>query len=527
MTTLTWAIEMDLGAAIEACDGTPLMDCGGYPILAPNGWTDVTPDVRLSTPIPFRQGIRGSDVTDRVAAPGELSFQMDNSASNSAGLVGYYSPDHANCRLGFDVGTNVRLKLASGANTYYMRAHVKRVSPRFGLRNERTVDVTATDYMDQLSMHKLRLIPVQLSKRNDQLVQTILDNLDIQPLNTSLGVGADTFSTALNAETDEKTFAITALQKCMQSGMDYLYVRGNSTDGETLVYEPADTRLLNTTSKASLVDTMSGFEVIRSTDKVWNIVRATAYPDKYDVAAVVLWSSNSEISINAGQSTTVTARYRDPSGLSQRSSLYPGSEVTPVADTDYKMSSVSNNGGNNLNANLSILVEWGGNTAEVTLTNTSASTGYVNLFQLRGRGIYHYDPITTTRENEGSKYAYGDKELSFNLPYQGNVNTARDFATDILKRHFRPISDVSSVRFFANRSSALMTAALTCVIGDRVTINETVTGINSDFYINSVQYQVNPGGLLEVNWLLEPASVSQLWILDDLVLSILETTTYL
>ncbi len=528
MTAVTYTIEMGLGEALQDCAGAALLDCNGLQLLAP-AWVDVTSDVRTTASIQASGGMMGSTITDRVAPPGMLSFDMDNSEGNSAATVGYYSPDHASCRDGFDVGTRTRFKLASGGTTLYpFYGRIKKIKVQPGPKRERTTQVTCADFMEQTSIHKINLIPVQLSKRNDQLLTTILANMPIQPLNTSFATGPDTFPTALNAEEDEKTFANTVMQKCAQSDLGYIYVRGNATDGETFVYESRQTRSLNVTPKVTLNDTMISMSPDRNADNIWNTVKVTAYPDKYDASVVVLYSSAAEIPINAGQTHTFTARFRDPAGLSQRTSLYPGSEVTPVAVTDYKFSSVSGNNGYDLNANLSISVTWGGNSAEVTLTNNGVATGYLQIgFQLRGKGIYHYDPLEVERSDAASRLTHGDKALSFSLPYQSSHNVANDFAQVLLARSRHPVTNISEVTFIANRNATLMEAALTCVIGDRITLIETVTGLSADYNINGTKYEIQAGGILKVSWLLESAGAVGGWILDSATLSLLDSTTIL
>ena len=64
-------------------------------------YTDVSADVLSDLTATY--GISGGGPTDRVASTGSMQFQLNNSASNSAGLVGYYSLGHANARSGFDL----------------------------------------------------------------------------------------------------------------------------------------------------------------------------------------------------------------------------------------------------------------------------------------------------------------------------------------------------------------------------------------------------------------------------------------
>jgi hypothetical protein len=53
-------------------------------------WTRINSDI-VST-IALEYGIQGANSLVRVADPGKLEFELNNTETNSAGLVGYYSP---------------------------------------------------------------------------------------------------------------------------------------------------------------------------------------------------------------------------------------------------------------------------------------------------------------------------------------------------------------------------------------------------------------------------------------------------
>jgi hypothetical protein len=76
-----------------------------------NGWTDVTRDLRRSGGVRFDRGLPGVTPRDLVAKTGIMSFTLDNSEENSEGLIGLYSPGHANLRNGFDKNIGVRFRL--------------------------------------------------------------------------------------------------------------------------------------------------------------------------------------------------------------------------------------------------------------------------------------------------------------------------------------------------------------------------------------------------------------------------------
>ena len=77
-------------------------------------WTDVSADVILSRTASY--GIQGGGPNDRTAPTGTFKATLNNSDSNSAGLSGYYSPGHVNCRTGFDMNVPIRWRIPTSGS---------------------------------------------------------------------------------------------------------------------------------------------------------------------------------------------------------------------------------------------------------------------------------------------------------------------------------------------------------------------------------------------------------------------------
>jgi len=484
----TWALEMYLSA-----------------------WVDVSVDVRSVALAHLSRGIDGSTITDRVAKVGTLSFALDNSIANSGGLLGYYSPDNSNLRTGFGLGTLTRWKITySGVTRYKFYGKISDIKPLAGQYKERYVSVTCVDYMNELLVHNMNKVVVQTNKRGDQLLATIVANLPVAPLATSYALGPDYFAYALHDIQDERASGMSAAQRVDQSGLSYTFVKSDTTGGETLTWQTRHTRLL-LTSAATLSNTMRDLIVTRKADSIYNTIKATGYPVNPGSSNEVLWISRKEIALGAGQTLTTEVRYSDPTG-GKRVAISPGTGVTPVADTDYKMSSIAGDGGNDLNASLGITVAWGGNTASIVLVNNAAVTGYIpaNWLQLRGKIIRLYDPMEIIKTDSASKTAYGDRTLPIALPYLDNVNTVEAFSTELLTRLKDPVSTIDNVEFIANSNATLMAAAMALDVGMRFTLSETVTGFSSaDFFVNTYELTLEPGKLTCKLGNLEPAGVTE------------------
>jgi hypothetical protein len=462
-------------------------------------WRDISSDL-LSGSLSWSGGIRGSGPTDRIAIPGQMSFDLKN-GQNASGGLGYYSPNHASKRAGWAVGVMVRISITSGTiDPRYWVYRIREITPVAGLYGERRVEVTAKDYMQEFSDRKVSGLAVQTDQRGDQLLTTLVATMPFAPTTTSYGTGAFYFPYAFHDEKDEETAVLTVLQKISQSEMSYIYVDGSATGGEKLIYEPHTTRQGIVSPSATFSDTMSDLQVTHSRESVYNKVRAVVYPVEVDSDISVLGSITEEFSLEPGEVRTIHIRYVHEVSTRRISGI---GIVTLEADTDYKMSSLSGNGGNNFNANLTTTPVTGGNTLEVTVENTAAVKGYVNHLQVRGYKVTLFDKLESVASDATSISTYGERAITYNMPYQNSTVFGESLANEILRRYKDPVTDVSGMDFFANRSTTFMSYALTLGIGSRVTIAETVTGINSDYFINGFDYELKKGGVLQVNWILE------------------------
>jgi hypothetical protein len=473
-----------------------------------SAWVDVSADVRARPAPRWRRGFNGSAPTDRVAGTGTLSLVLDNSAGNSGGLLGYYSPDNANLRSGFGVGTRIRVTMTDSLSTLYYRFHgrIIAIDPEAGQYKGRGVSIQAVDYMDHMANTNLERLAVQIAERPDEVITTIVSSLPIAPLSTNYATGLETLAYALHVDRDEKTTAMNAAQKTMQSDLGYLFVSGDTLTGEVLSYQNRYTRIFNTTVGATLSDTMTGLSVRRRSDRIYNDVRVSTHPVRIDAAATtVLATAQQEFNVGAGQTITITLRYRDPSGGSNRVS--GTAMVSPVDGTDYEFTATAASGSNDLTGQVTNTAYFGSNSAEMAITNNAAVTAYsggAEIYQVRGKGIYPYDPVESISQDATSQATYGTRTLNFNMPYQSNINTGIAFSAELLRRYKDPTSDVEAVTFVANRSTAFFDYAVQLDIGDRVSITETVTGISSEFFINAVELEYRTSTAIFCTWLLEP-----------------------
>jgi hypothetical protein len=83
--------------------------------LATDVWTDITADV--ISRVNIRYGIAGNGPMDLVTGTGECILSLKNDASNSGGVIGYYSPQNSNVRSGWTFGLPLRVAYQRDADS--------------------------------------------------------------------------------------------------------------------------------------------------------------------------------------------------------------------------------------------------------------------------------------------------------------------------------------------------------------------------------------------------------------------------
>lgn len=209
-----------------------------------SGWVDLTPDV-LTDPAPsWNMGIMDNSPTSRVGDPEFLNFSLNNSDRNSAGLIGYYSPGHANCMTGWDAGVNVRLWFVYDGEKfykYYGKVMSGGITVAPGVYGKRSVDVICHGYMSQAAEHDLSLMTILLNGTIGDAAEAIIANMAFPPLATDIASGGDVMPTCFDSVRSNTT-ALAEMHKLAMSELSYIYTRGDKSGGQTFVVETRYTR---------------------------------------------------------------------------------------------------------------------------------------------------------------------------------------------------------------------------------------------------------------------------------------------
>jgi len=486
----------DLGAALEAC----------------RPWTDITEDTRASMPMVIRYGIQGTRPIDNVAHSGTCVVGLDNSTSNSGGVLGLYSLDHVNKRTNFRKGAPLRVVIEFEGVTYYK--HVGRMVsalPSPGSKRERLTRVTSADWMDVAASSRLK-IPSQTAIDSDAVIGLAIDQALRPPHAVAISPGAETFDYALHLGYGGRESIMSEASRTCTSEFGFFYIKGDTVQGGVVTFEGRADRQTETTAVATFTDTMSGLQP--NDGQKPNLLLVTIHPVEVDATpTAVLFSMTARQPIPPGETVEIHVDYRDPNNAAR----YVGGTaiVTPVITTDYTMNASEDGTGANLSTSVSIAEtgdDLGGTNAVLTVTNEGSQTGWFTT-QIRGKAIRHEDPVTIPTGDAASIRSEGPTEETLDLAYINSREFAQDIGEHILALYAD--SKIASISFVANTSAAMMLQALAREIGDRIDIVETMQSgsVPHAYVINHVEFQVTSGGIIRCTWGLGPvADTGAVWL---------------
>lgn len=498
-----------------------------------NGWTDVTRDLMGGQDGQY--GMPGSGVLDRIARTGELNFGLNNSSSNSAGLMGYYSPNHVNRRAGFQPGIRCRLIVGYGGGltrTLHLGS-LDAVVPPVGLYDsDLTTTCVSVDYIDELARSPVTGVAVQVDQRSDQIFSTLIATMVRQPEAIDVDMGLDTYQLALDNVQDESSMMLSVLHDLAMSELGLIY-----DEGGTLFFENRAHRALSTSNVDTFLDTsLVALEPNRARGHSINKVQVANHPRAVDAAATTnLYILQSVMQVAGGSGdVTLLAPYRDPDNPGER--VGGKDMVPPVTGTDYKANSQADGLGTDLSAFVSITPNFGGNGARLTIANTGGVPFFIGgeqantYLRCRGRMITDFGETILEAEDLPTQVQFGRNSVKVDQPYQSDLRVGAEVAHYVLNLYKDPLTQVPKAGFYCpNTDDVFATRLLARRISDRVGIQESVSGLSATtgYYLNAVEYTFDESGHLFIAWTLAPSDQNKYWLLEIAGASELGATTRL
>lgn len=447
-------------------------------------WTDVSDDV-MANGIRYSRGIAGGTPVDLVARPGSFTFDLDNSDANTAGLVGYYSPDHANVRAGWAEQIPVRLVATYNDIDYPLwRGRVLTILPTAGENLERLVHVNAEGCLGPFLRQRLKAILPVVGESEDVLIETLTKALpeNAWPPGMNIEAGVLTVSYAFEQIGDGSN-GFTVLQQIAQSAYGRIF---EAADG-SLSYRSISHSGLGTATHTVDDDVIAGsyaaLVVPSSFGALYDRVRGTIHPKTVgDVTTDVIYTSPTIIEVAASSTITFWVNYADPDNTLKLIGAVDWQ--SPTATTDYLANSQADGLGSNLTGSVTVSAQFYGSSALVTIINAAGSTAFfVNgsgdpFFQLRGRRIID-DGTRAVESDSSNPYATFDPEgqnwFEIDFAFLDDYDLAKS-RVQFIAANFRGVH-VEQIPLDPQTDETELLAALQVEVGDTWAATESVTGV--------------------------------------------------
>lgn len=490
-------------------------------------WVDISS--YLVSDIRGNSGFTTSLPDDRVSQLGLLEFTLNN----ADGLFTPYGGSFP-ALTGFNRGAKVKVTVTYDKRSrVFWIGRIDTIKSDSGTWGDRRVDVLCSDWNEIVSNYPMKGTQIELDKRIDESVTSILNRLPIQPEAVNSDVGDEVFP-AVFSNVKDKTRALDELNKLALSELGYIYLLADGTlrvenssarsgtrelDKVPVISSNSGRLLLNGTDKLLVDDNSNlildeyedaGLKVedleINLKNDIINSVFSRAYPTKTDTDLVVVFSLGSPITVGTGATVTFTTRYTNPNG---GNSINATNLQAPVATTDYLFNSLEDGTGTDLTANLSVTAVYWGDVVDYTLRNTGTTPGYVTKLQARGYGIYYDNPIDSIYQDADSANAFGDYVIDINQKYKSNFFSGYAYGKSIVELYKNPKSRIKSVKFNANVDERQMMTSLYLDIGKLIQVYDNVSQMNKWYYIYSRKFSISTGGVINIYYgLIEAPSLN-------------------
>lgn len=464
-------------------------------VQAMRSWTDKTTNVRLDAGIRLDYGINGTAPTDRVAETGVLQFNLDNRGSGG----GAYAPFHPNVISGFNIGIPVRARITYSTYSKIFRGRLKSAKPTAGANRSNDVACTAVDYMNVLGETRVNL-PVLSDTASRTALGRVIDQADKPPAAISLSSADVILPWLFDNARSETMMGLTELQRIGQTDFSMTTVKCQSPGGSLTIDDRVT--IQSKAVSATFDNSMNEFEFSYDIEELINRVRSTVHPRSTPAGTVVLYSAGSQFDVEQRESVTIEGVYLDPDFPKRRVGAIsidgpdPGTDYTAISQHDATT---------DLTASMIVTATTSGNLITITIYNNSGTDAIVNFLQVRGSIASADDPDTIVESDDLSVKQYGPRQFDLDMPYEDDLNVARDAADYILAARSGPIP-AARMKFIADRSATLMQQALEREPTDVISVRETMTSGSTyhNYMIMHVSLETDADGFLSCEWLLAP-----------------------
>jgi len=459
-TTQLWALEIDW-------DGDGIFDGSNDGLLMLN--CNITRGRRYL--------INSSNSGFEPVEPGYLTVELDNS-DNRYTPLNTSSPLYPYVRPG--VSVRLRTKKESDGVLYSVFAgRINDIQPVSG-SNPKRVRITVVDGNEWLKNQDVT-IPLNENIGIDGALDLILTHAEY-PWSRSIEASTDTIRWWWISSVSAKQ----GIQELIDVNLGTFFI---AADGTAKFYSRSHYATEVATIGEPDIDkditTRQPWEIIK------NYITIIGHP-RIRQATGTLWTLSDKPVIDAGQNLVFWASFSDPAtGI-----------ITPVATTDYLVNTASDGSGTDLTASCTVVMETFAKSVKLTITNNSASNGYVTLMKIRGDLITAENPVQAVESDETSRALYGPKKFTLDSPWLQDTNFIVAMAKSLIQGLVN--SQVYPTIRMVNKPDIQFLLDLF----DIVSLTSDQLGINGSFQVGHIEHRwaADNGQVTETTIYLEPTS---------------------
>lgn len=501
-------------------------------------WVDYS-DYLVDT-IEYSYGISESSISSRVSEVGVFKCLLKDLDINLVGREVRFSVEYMN---------DVYRKFTG--RVYFQKRKVT-------LDKKSYLYLEIHDWVEEC-VSKTFSIGLQKNKNGEYVIQSVLG--DSRPEFYEFDTTVETYNAVFDLSSNTSK-ALSELSKVCNSDLGYLFLRHsgrnllrfynrnhkfsvvNQIPSETGSYIIKDT---NDAAITQLV-TEDGIPIIADDkfysvslqdeaveteyslgDRIYTGINFSIMPRKVDNDYVELYILNSPIRLLPGEEKSdIVFRYTDPL---QRAKNVAGTDmIIPVATTDYLLNAAEDGSGADLTSYLQVSIQFFSTYAVVTFKNNATISGYITKFNLRGKGVYSYDPISKKIVNNELSERYTENILDFTAPYQSDVSVMNTLVARLYTNYcVEPAEKLQYYKYIPNKNLYLMLVYLYIDVGDVINIQED--GDSHNYVVKFIKVKITKDGFISVEYKLDEvidlSDPRTRWTLGNTESSILGINTYL
>lgn len=223
------------------------------------------------------------------------------------------------------------------------------------------------------------------------------------------------------------------------------------------------------------------------------------------------------LSFDAGQARGFFLSYEDPRNNDEA----PAVEVAyPVASLDFQFNSQADGSGTNLTGSLDVDFFSFAETCVQTLTNLSGSTGYLTLYQVRGKPVQQDLPLSIVAELIESQSLYEIKDATLQTRLLGTTDRLTGRAADIIDLFGLPTPKITM------SLTNLWPDIVDHDLADVIHVTEGHSGVSHQYTIQQVSHQLmaaDRGWQHQVTYALELSKAVDVFIISSSLSGIIGT----